>query len=80
MQASPVAAVQVKALQPTVFVYSLNPEIDLSVYKPITGESGHVVRMPNIGREGGVYLAHILAYWDKLAGQLQASVWNAQVP
>lgn len=62
---------QVKALEPTVFVYSLNSEIDLAAYKPIIGETGHATRLPNVGREGRVYLAHILAYWGNFAGEFR---------
>lgn len=61
---------QVKELQPVVFVYSLNDEVDPSVFQPLVAEEGTLYRIVNAGREGAVYLGHIINYWNNLAGEI----------
>ena len=46
-----------------VIIYTKGPETDLTVLKEVSGAE-EVFRLPNIGREGGTYLHHLLSVYD----------------
>ncbi|RDW83314.1 hypothetical protein BP5796_04805 [Coleophoma crateriformis] len=49
-------------------VYTKHPTDDLEMLKSLT-KAGSVIRLANLGREGGTYLRHIVHNWDELAEQ-----------
>lgn len=60
-----------------MYVYSLNSEIELNVYAPLVdGNEGAAIRLNNTGREGAVYLTHILNNWDNLAGKTATNLMH----
>ena len=46
-----------------VFIYTKHPEVDLGALKDAAG-ADEVVRLPNVGREGGTFLHHMLFIYD----------------
>jgi hypothetical protein len=61
-----------------VIIYTKNPHHDLAALQKATG-ADVVERLPNLGREGGTYLWHIVNKWDELARQtmfIQAHAHN----
>jgi hypothetical protein len=57
-----------RELEPRIIIYTKDPTADLYALKLSTGAST-VSRLPNLGREGGTYLSHIIDQWDSLAQQ-----------
>lgn len=55
-------------LSPNIIIYTKDPSADLSSIKEITGAT-IVESIPNLGREGGTYLHHMVSKWDTLAEQ-----------
>ncbi|RDW71181.1 hypothetical protein BP6252_07744 [Coleophoma cylindrospora] len=49
-------------------VYTKHPTDNLEELKSLT-KAGSVIRLANVGREGGTYLRHIVHNWDELAEQ-----------
>ncbi|KAH8588845.1 hypothetical protein B0O99DRAFT_483805, partial [Bisporella sp. PMI_857] len=78
MLQSIVATQFISSIQPTVTIYSKQPDVDLEHLRKAIGAD--VVRsLPNRGREGGTYLYHIVNNWDNLAEQtlfIQAHAHN----
>jgi hypothetical protein len=65
-------------MSPQVIIYTKNPHHDLVALQKVTG-ADVVERLPNLGREGGTYLWHIVNKWDELARQtmfIQAHAHN----
>ncbi|THV51646.1 hypothetical protein BGAL_0103g00050 [Botrytis galanthina] len=61
-----------------VLIYTKDPTVSLSMLKSSTG-ADIVERLPNLGREGGTYLSHIVTRWNDLAAQtmfIQAHAHN----
>ncbi|TGO42869.1 hypothetical protein BHYA_0005g01370 [Botrytis hyacinthi] len=61
-----------------VLIYTKDPTVSLSMLKNSTG-ADIVERLPNLGREGGTYLSHIVTHWNDLAAQtmfIQAHAHN----
>ncbi|TGO44562.1 hypothetical protein BOTNAR_0795g00010 [Botryotinia narcissicola] len=61
-----------------VLIYTKDPTVSLSMLKNSTGAE-IVERLPNLGREGGTYLSHIVTHWNDLAAQtmfIQAHAHN----
>ncbi|TGO18203.1 hypothetical protein BTUL_0011g00080 [Botrytis tulipae] len=61
-----------------VLIYTKDPSVSLSMLKNSTG-ADTVERLPNLGREGGTYLSHIVTHWNDLAAQtmfIQAHAHN----
>ena len=46
-----------------VIIYTKGPETDLTTLKEVSGAE-EVFRLPNVGREGGTYLHHLLSVYD----------------
>ncbi|CAD6457022.1 9f8295c5-8b08-409b-93b5-ebc76511b7bd [Sclerotinia trifoliorum] len=66
------------SIDPRVLIYTKDPTVSLSMLKNSTGVD-IVKRLPNLGREGGTYLSHIVNEWDHLAAQtmfIQAHAHN----
>ncbi|KAJ8065809.1 hypothetical protein OCU04_006472, partial [Sclerotinia nivalis] len=66
------------SIDPRVLIYTKDPTVSLSMLKNSTG-ADIVKRLPNLGREGGTYLNHIVTEWDHLAAQtmfIQAHAHN----
>lgn len=65
-------------LDPKVTIYTKDPDADLSSIQFVTG-ADRIIQLPNLGREGGTYLSHIVDQWDELAEQtmfIQAHAHN----
>jgi Protein of unknown function (DUF3431) len=65
-------------MSPQVIIYTKNFHHDLAALQKATG-ADVVERLPNLGREGGTYLWHIVNKWDELARQtmfIQAHAHN----
>lgn len=61
-----------------ILIYTKDPTVSLSMLKNSTG-ADIVERLPNLGREGGTYLNHIVTHWDDLAAKtmfIQAHAHN----
>jgi hypothetical protein len=56
-------------ISPHITIYTKNPSHSLTSLKNSTNAS-RVLRLPNLGREGGTYLHHIIQNWDSLAEQI----------
>lgn len=65
---------QVRALEPEVYVYCQNPEIqDLSALQPLLRYGGHLEHLDNLGRETHAFLTHIIKYYDQLQDHVMFS-------
>jgi hypothetical protein len=65
-------------LTPNIIIYTKDPSANLSSLKTLTGATV-VESLPNLGREGGTYLHHMVSHWDSLAEQtmfIQAHAHN----
>ncbi|KAF7942976.1 hypothetical protein EAE96_010925 [Botrytis aclada] len=61
-----------------VIIYTKDPTVSLPMLRNSTG-ADIVERLPNLGREGGTYLSHIVTHWNDLAAQtmfIQAHAHN----
>ncbi|KAK6593223.1 hypothetical protein H4I96_11158 [Botrytis cinerea] len=61
-----------------ILIYTKDPTVSLSMLKNSTG-ADIVERLPNLGREGGTYLNHIITHWNDLAAKtmfIQAHAHN----
>ncbi|WAR60630.1 hypothetical protein PtB15_9B569 [Puccinia triticina] len=57
---------------PRVVVYVKHPDTSLTTIANVVG-ADEVVRLPNVGREGGTYLTHILKHYNASLGPLASS-------
>lgn len=46
-----------------IIIYTKSPDNDLTAIKDVSG-ADEAIRLPNVGREGGTYLHHILSVYD----------------
>lgn len=67
-------------ITPNIIIYTKDSSADLEALKDATGAT-NVTLLPNLGREGGTYLHHMVHNWDTLAEQtlfIQAHAHNAR--
>jgi hypothetical protein len=65
---------------PRTIIYTKDPNANETLIKSLTG-ADTVFKLPNVGREGGTYLHHIINHWDELADKtmyVQAEVHNTR--
>lgn len=66
-QKFPSLLMQIKALEPSVYIYCQNPLIvDLSILEPLQVWGGETRHVENLGRESHAFLLHILHYYHEL--------------
>lgn len=69
-----------RTIQPNIILYTKDEDADLTKLKASTG-ADKIIRLDNLGREGGTYLHHIVTEWDNLAAKtlfIQAHAHNAR--
>lgn len=67
MSEDSLVVLQVKELEPAVYIYCQNPNItDLSMFAPLLRYGGRIDHLDNLGRESHAYLVHITRYYDQL--------------
>jgi len=64
------SVVQVRALQPSVYIYCKNDQLDFirtsQILEPLLEFGGEVQQSHNLGRESYNYLHHIIHFYDRL--------------